>query len=150
MIFLKKYILLIDSSGYKCFKLNQVFLNDPDKRKCIINELKHFTERGDMYKLTDNLNKILRSLQQRVLLERIKPFIPIRQQALFEHLTSQISSSINLNLKNVSEKVENFDKIAAPSPYNNCSMIKSLENDLNANLSTNKVKVINRIPNGVR
>jgi hypothetical protein len=50
-----------------------------------------------MYKLTNSLNAILKTSQQRLLLDKIKPFIPVREQALFDHLASRTSSSLAIN-----------------------------------------------------
>jgi hypothetical protein len=71
-----------------------MFENEPDKRKQIISTLKEFTDTGDMSKLTGNLNELLKTSQQRVILGQIKPFIPQRQQAMFDNLTSRTSSSV--------------------------------------------------------
>jgi hypothetical protein len=64
-----------------------VLFNEPEKQKYIINELKVFSDSGDVYLLAENLNKILKKDHQRVLLEEIKPFIPGRQRSLFDNLT---------------------------------------------------------------
>jgi hypothetical protein len=74
-----------------------MFENEPEKRKQIISDLKEFTENGDMYKLTNSLNELLKTPQHRVILTQIKSFIPLRQQALFEHLTTKASSSLVVN-----------------------------------------------------
>lgn len=70
-----------------------MFPNEPDKRKFILNELRKFTELGDMYRLASSLNSVLVTPPQRTLLNEIKPFIPTKQQALFENLTSLHNSS---------------------------------------------------------
>lgn len=74
-----------------------MFENEPEKRKLVLNELKDFTETGDMYKLTSKLNSVLKTPQHRILLNEIKQFIPSKQQALFENLTSKSSSSLIMN-----------------------------------------------------
>lgn len=73
--------------------MNLIFSDEPDKRKFIINELKEYTEQGDMNRLAASLNSVLVTSQQRSLLEEIKPFIPVKQQPLFDHLTSLHNSS---------------------------------------------------------
>lgn len=60
--------------------------NDSEKKKFIINELKLFSETGDVQNLAHNLNKVLVLEHQRALIEEIKPFIPVRNQALFDSL----------------------------------------------------------------
>lgn len=77
--------------------MNRIFSNEPDKRKFIINELKEYTEQGDMNRLASSLNRVLVTPQQRLLLNEIKPFIPSKQQTLFDNLTSLHNSSTVFN-----------------------------------------------------
>lgn len=77
--------------------MNRLFSDDPEKRKFIINELKQYTDAGDMARLASSLNSVLVTPQQRALLNDIKPFIPLKQQPLFDHLTSLHNSSTIFN-----------------------------------------------------
>lgn len=77
--------------------MNRIFSDEPEKRKFIISELKEFTEQGDMSRLANSLNSVLVTPHQRTLLNDIKPFIPVKQQALFDHLTSLHNSSMIFN-----------------------------------------------------
>lgn len=76
-------------------KLNKVYKNEPEKRKNIIMELKKYTDSGDMKALTTNLNNVLKNPQERMLLDEIKRFIPIRDQALFDSLIENSTSQNN-------------------------------------------------------
>lgn len=80
--------------------MNLIFSDEPEKRKFIMNELKEYTEQGDMNRLASSLNSVLVTPQQRTLLQEIKPFIPIKQQSLFDHLTSLHNSSTVFNNNN--------------------------------------------------
>lgn len=80
--------------------MNLIFSDEPEKRKFIMNELKEYTEQGDMNRLATSLNNVLVTSQQRTLLQEIKPFIPIKQQSLFDHLTSLHNSSTVFNNNN--------------------------------------------------
>ena len=77
--------------------MNRIFSDEPEKRKFIINELKEYTEKGDMNRLASSLNSVLVTPQQRALLTDIRPFIPAKQQSLFDHLTSLHNSSMVFN-----------------------------------------------------
>lgn len=90
-----------------------MFANDQNKRKQVIAELKSYTESGDIYKLSNNLNSLLKTPQQRQLINEIKPFIPLKHQVLFESLTTTLSyaqqpmiSPPQFDLNNASELKE--------------------------------------------
>ena len=68
--------------------------DEPEKQNLIMTELKAFSETGDLHALAANLNQLIKEDHQRVLFDEIKPFIPARQQILFENLTkNQIKPS---------------------------------------------------------
>lgn len=70
-----------------------VFGNESEERKIILNELKEYTISNDIYKLATNLNNLLKTKEQRVLIESILPFIPQRHQ---EKLKSLMSNEVVL------------------------------------------------------
>lgn len=63
-----------------------MFKNENEKRKLVLDELKQFTKSSDVYKLANNLNKILKTPEQRELIEGIIPFIPHRHRLKFRSL----------------------------------------------------------------
>jgi hypothetical protein len=123
-----------------------MFENEPDKRKQIINDLKEFTDNGDMYKLASSLNDVLRTPQQRLILGQIKPFIPLRQQALFDHLTTKSSSSLIINPNSLNINRDSPEPPAAPPPIE-LAYLKKKSLDFNLKSDSENSE---SIPSGVR
>jgi hypothetical protein len=65
--------------------------NNSNKRREIMDELKSFTQTADMPMLTRNLNNLLKSPQERLLLEQIRSFIPNDKKEAFEYLINNPS-----------------------------------------------------------
>lgn len=70
-------------------QMNIVFANDPDKKKAVINQLRDFSENGNLFKLAEGLNTLLVTPEERALLKLVKLFIPVKQQELFDVLISK-------------------------------------------------------------
>jgi hypothetical protein len=77
--------------------MNQILPNEPKKHKFILNELKRYTETDDAHGFINQLNIVLKTPEQRMLLNFLKPFVPPKQHALFENRITKISSSLILN-----------------------------------------------------
>lgn len=101
--------------------------DQPEKQQLIMNELKAFSETGDVHALAANLNQLIKEDHQRVLFNEIKPFIPTRQQALFENLTKPPVKQFDLN----------------KTPLEDRSVIYTT-------ISKDKTKINNKLPIGKR
>ena len=109
-----------------------MFGSEPAKRKYIIDELTQFAHNGNINKLVDNLNSVLKTPHQRLLLNEIKLFIPQNQQDLFDAINkSKIYESIN-DLPRSSSFIAD---LIAPNDQKDIS---------------NKLDATNRIPKGKR
>jgi hypothetical protein len=60
----------------------------------ILNELKAFTKNNDVYKLAANLKKIIKTAEQRVIIDYIMPFIPQKHQIKLKSLTHDVDELI--------------------------------------------------------
>lgn len=75
-----------------------------------------YSESGDVFKLTNNLNQVLKTPDQKLLLTEIRPFIPQNQQTLFENLTGfKTSSFVSLNTSSKSNKLDSKPQLTSRS-----------------------------------
>ena len=96
-------------------KLNRVFDKESDRRAALLNEINNYNETRDLDKLSLNLTAMLRTTEEREIIGKLKHFIPVDQQELFQTLTnakfdqtphSILDSNKRLRLKTMQQKFE--------------------------------------------
>ena len=89
--------------------MNCLFDKEPDRRNAILNELNNYNETRDLEKLSLNLIPMLRTTEEREIIDKLKHIIPVEQQELFQTL---IKTNIDLSNKRLKLKTmqQNFEK----------------------------------------